>query len=242
MLSFQIDSTGPYQIRWPESDADILELGKTYQARESTLTVDQQVREPSLVTIGQLYSTADTAVSSASQGEIGRATGAENYRLAMEQAMPLLRNCIKALEVKYSSNLANLEKWGIDTKVAGGKVTVYKPRHETKWAELLQTYVAQESSLPEADRITQPGYDQMSRLAIQAGSGLTGRNDGRKQREQGVSTRLSQVTRLLDILQIAAGVLVSRYDCKVTKDLLDWGFTVIERPAASATKNQTGGT
>ena len=97
-------------------------------------------------------------------------------------------------------------------------------------AKNLSNYVAQESSLPEEQRISDPPLEQMAALAERVRAGREARTSGQTQREVGVEERSAAVTRLLDLLQIAAVVLVgTRYDGRVTNDLQQWGYTVVAR-------------
>lgn len=234
MFKATFDATGDYSLLIPAADPTLLTLAAAYITKESALPVDQQVKEPSLATIQALYTQATAGQTSQVGGETSRAQAAEDHRQAIEAAKPKMRDAIKALEVKCSENLAATEAWGLHTRMSGNKVQVLRPKTNGEWETLIGRYVAKETSLPAGERITKPPFGEMETLAKTLSTSRETRDQGTSTRRQGVQTRNTPLTELQDLLQVAAAVLMSRKNCKVTVDLEAWGFKTKARTGATA--------
>ncbi|HRQ37860.1 MAG TPA: hypothetical protein PLD25_08100 [Chloroflexota bacterium] len=224
----RLDYKGAYQVKWPRSDADILALGQAYIAHETSLPAAERVAAPSLAEVELAYTAVHNAHTTAHSGEITRAVAAGTYRQTMTIARSNLEIAIIQLKARHFTNLAQLEQWGLDTVANGRGVTVRKPRTDNGWAALLAAYVRKESSLPPADQISNPSLAEMTAVLDNLQTAHAARTAGRNQREANVQARLTQVQRLLDLLQTAAIVLVAtRYNGVVTNALQTWGYQVI---------------
>lgn len=246
MIGFYIDPTGEFDVRWPKTDTEALELARQYMKFEASQASDQQVPQPSLAQLQSKLDEAQAAVTAATEAETARAMSAANYKTASEQSLPLLRQAILGLKGKYAANLAALEAWGLKTKQGRAEISVLKPTREKGWSNFLLSYVAKEASLEAAQRLTEPPFEQMKTLAEQVRQGMTVRDEQQTQREMGVSARGLAVEQLMDLLQVAASVLtVTRYNFKVSRDLGQWGYEVVQRkstrtiPAGSTAANST---
>ncbi|NJN55109.1 MAG: hypothetical protein HC804_10325 [Anaerolineae bacterium] len=83
-------------------------------------------------------------------------------------------------------------------------------------------------SLPAAEQISDPSLAEMSALNGVLQTAVNERTVGQNQRETNVQTRLSEIQQLLDLLQVAAMILVvTRYQGIVTNNLQFWGYEVI---------------
>ena len=70
----------------------------------------------------------------------------------------------------------------------------------------------------------------MQDLAAIVQANLAARQQGSTQRQMGVQTRSVEVSRLLDILQTEAFVLVvTRLDGHVAEDLQQWGYQIVRK-------------
>lgn len=75
--------------------------------------------------------------------------------------------------------------------------------------------------------------------ALQAAAAA--RQAGRNQREAAVQTRTAATSRLLDLLQAAAIIIVvTQFNGVVTNDLQHWGYNVIARTPASNGDTEPG--
>lgn len=235
MIGFYIDPTGEFDVRWPRTDQEALDLARQYIKFESTQPSALLVLQPSLSQIQAKLDEAQAAVSAATEAETARAVSTAQYRTAYEQSLPLLRQALLGLKGKYAANLAALEAWGLKTKQGRAEISVLKPINEKGWSMFLLSYVAKEGSLPTSQRLAEPPFEQMKALAEQVQAGITTRVEQQTQREMGVSARGLAVENLVDLLQVAASVLtVSRYNFKVSRDLGQWGFDVVQRRATQA--------
>lgn len=230
MINFRLDTKGDLMVRWPRRDEAIITMGQTYVAHENSLPVEQRLREPDIALIQAALTQATAAVEASHHGEQKRAAAAEQYRQAIIEARTLLEEALIHLQSHYISNLAQLEAWGVDTRAGARGVTVRKPSTNKDWVNFLLTYVAREQSLAESDRITDPPLAALETLAQTIQNSLEDRRGGRDQREIGIKERATAVNHLLDLLRVAAAVLiVTRFHSQVMNDLQLWGYEVIAR-------------
>ena len=69
-------------------------------------------------------------------------------------------------------------------------------------------------------------------LAATAQQHDAGRQAGQATRIKGTAARTAGAGPLLDLLQLACGMLVvTQFEGKITPDLMDWGFNIIQTPA-----------
>ena len=191
-----------------------------------------ELRDVSLSVIQAALAQASAADAAAVGGEADRGTAAQQFRTAYTQARPLLDQIIIHLKSKYVANLADLAHWGLKTKVKGAGTSVIKPSTQSERLDFLMAYVTQEQSLPAADRVADPPLATMQALADALQQTQSTRTTALNQRESGVEVRDAAVQRLLDLLQLAAAVLVmTRFNGCVTNDLQQWGYIITARPA-----------
>jgi hypothetical protein len=229
MLSLVLDSGSPYEVRWPSSNDKILELAAAYIAFEQEQQANP-VPAPSLSQVQAAYDIASSASQNAESAETTRATAAEDLRQAMEEAMPLLRLAIVQLRAKYYNNLAQLQAWGLETRQSTRGVSVLSPARPIFWRQFLTAYVNKEQSLEPSQRLSEPDLTTLQTLQARVEASQADRTEARASRSIQLNTRTEQLRRLSDLLQIAAGVLVAtRYDLSISRELQQWGFTVVER-------------
>lgn len=229
LLTIKLGVDSGYEWKIPKTPAEIIALAITYIEFETT----RRTNAPSLELIREALDRAQKGHTAAQSQELNRAEAANVFHRTLDQATPLLKEAFNQLVWKYRDTLARLERWGLLTKIgARGKLLVTKPQKETGWAAFLQTYVTQEASLPEADRITNPPLATLQALAATARTADVDRVSAQHTRETGVATRLAGAGPLLDLLQLACGMLVAtQFDGQVTPALQDWGFNIIQTPA-----------
>lgn len=230
MITIRLDVDGEVEVRWPNRDRQTVALGEAYVQRESGLPAAERLPYPLLSDVQAALAAVKAGAETAGGGEQARAQAAEAYRQAMEAARPLLEKAILRLKGQYADNLAELEAWGLHTKVGARGVIVLKPKTDKAWYDFLQRYVAQEQRVAEAKRISDPPLAEMLALAQRAEQSHAARTEKRTEREIGVQGRSKAGRRLLDMLQLAALALtVGRYEGRVTNDLQQWGYTVVAR-------------
>lgn len=227
MIAIRIDVNGAYQVQWPKKSADILALGQAYVTYEASLPGGQQLAAPTLATMQAANTAAQTAQAAAGSGEVARAVAAENYRQAIAAAKQRLEISLARLKANNMSNLAKLEEWGLDAVAGSNGVSVRRPRSDPQWEAFLDAYVTKESSLPANEQITDPPLEEMVTLNSNVQTARAARTAGRNQREANIQTRTAEAQRLLDLLQVAAAVMViTRHNGVVTNDLQAWGYAV----------------
>ena len=241
--SMKFDAQSDLELHWPLSDAEIIGLGESFLAHEIKLPTTEQLKDLSPEFFTPLLNRAKIAAVEASAGEAQRAQAAEVVRQAMEKAHPLLDKVILHLKSRHADNLAELEQWGLKTKIGARGVSVIKPNNDTARRDFLLAYVEKEATLPAAQQITDPPLSEMQALANVVKQNRSDRTEQTMRRVRGVAVRTEASQRLIDALQAAAATLiVICFEGKVTRELQAWGFNLVaknggvkEQPAPSAT-------
>lgn len=233
MLTLKLDTTSSLSVRWPESYRAIVALGEAYVAYEGSLTAAEQLQDVPLTAVQTALTEAKAAMNSARSGEEGRASAGEVVQQIHETVRPLLDKAFMQLKAKHFDHLAVLEQWGLDTVMRQGKVQVRKPTNQGQRLEFLRAYVTKEASLPPAEQVSDPPLATMQAHLAVLETGIVERTSGRDQREMNVQVRNTAVSRLLDLLKVAAAVRVCvTHGGIVTHALQLWGFQVSGRTAS----------
>lgn len=230
MLSLRFDPTSSLTVRWPRSYRNIVALGEAYVAYEGSLPAEEQLQDISLTAVQTALTEAKAAIAAARSGEQGRASAGELVQQTHTALKPLLDKAFLQLKLKHFDQLALLEQWGLDTVMDQDKARVRKPGSQRQRLEFLQAYVAKEASLPPEEQITDPPLAAMQAHLDTLQTSLTERTSGQDQREVHVELRNTAVSKLLNLLKIAAGVRVAiTYNGVLTNELQLWGFSVLGR-------------
>lgn len=72
MIGFYIDPTGEFDVRWPKTDQEALELARQYLKFETAQPSAQLVLQPSLSLIQARLDEAQAAVTVATEAETAR--------------------------------------------------------------------------------------------------------------------------------------------------------------------------
>ena len=232
-LTIRLGQDSGHEWKIPKTPAEVIELARKYSEFEALRLPGSRLPAPSLEKIRDALVAAEAAHEAAVQGEQTRTNAMVIFHNTLEQAIPLLKTAIEELLWKYRHELGALEGWGLPVRYgASGKVLITKPKYEAAWANFLYAYTAKEASLPEADRVTNPPLATLQALAQTASANDVARVSAQSTREQGVADRLAGARPLLDLLQLACGMLVvTVYDGRITPVLQDWGFNIIQTPA-----------
>lgn len=230
MISIKLDTSSSLSVRWPTSYRGVVALGEAYAAYESSLGAEAQLQDVPLSAIQSALNEASSAIALARSGEQERASAGEVVQQAFEAVRPLLDKAILQLKTRHFEQLSLLEQWGLDTVVRLGKVQVRKPGSQGTRLEFLQAYVAKEASLPVEEQISDPPLATMQTYLDTIQTGIAERTSGRDQREVNVEARNTAVSRLLDLLKVAAIIRVSMtHSGRLTNELQLWGFQVNSR-------------
>lgn len=234
MLNFQLDTNGSLNVIWPRTDLDVIALGERYVTFESQQPEAQRMALPNLDIVQALVLECRDAATAAQSAEASRATAANLWQQRYELAQSKGRLAIDVLKGLHASNLAELEHWGVSTKIAqNGKVSVRKPGSIQEWQTFYDLYLKQEASLEAGARVQQPSLEEMQALAADINSSYEARNQSRSSRESNVAVRKSGTGPLLNQLQLAAAALVlTRFDGRVDRQLQDWGYTLVSRKSS----------
>lgn len=120
-----------------------------------------------------------------------------------------------------------------------GKVQVRKPTNQGQRLEFLRVYVTKEASLPLEEQISDPPLATMQTHLATIETSIAERTSRRDQREVSVQVRNTAVSRLLDLLKVAAAVRVAvTHGGLITNELQLWGFQVVGRVAGGNGKRE----
>lgn len=233
MLALKFDATGKLVIDFGLTDAEIISLGNAFIEQETRQLPAQQLKAPDLMLIRAARDEALSAAEQAQTNENLRAVSTAAFDNALTAAKVDLKEAIIELKHKHRKNRAILRDWGLVTvEGVDVNVRVKTPTSDRGWADLIHAYVIKEQSLPEAERLVEPSLARLIDLDAIIQTNLAQRATGTTERGIGVKGRLKAVTRLLDLLQAAAVVLVvTRYDGCVSEELTRWGYKVLDKRA-----------
>jgi hypothetical protein len=230
--TMKFDVQSALELRWAATDESIVKHGQTFLAFEESRPASEQLKDLSPAFFTALVDTAREAATEAGLGETERARVAELVRQADEQLRPLADKLILRLKNRHADNLAELESYGLQTKVGARGVSVIKPKNHIARRVFCLAYVERETSLPAAQQITDPPLSQMTALAAILRDNQAVRTTQTNRRQISVATRSAASQTLLDALQAAAAVLiVTRFGGQVTFDLQQWGYDVVAKTA-----------
>lgn len=228
MLTLKLDPTSTFAVRWPTSYRSVIALAEAYIAYEGSLAPTEQLHDVPLSAVQAALDEAKAAVNAARSGERGRASAGEIVRQTYEALKPLIDKAVAQLKAKHFDHLALLEEWGLDTVVRQGKVQVRKPASQSQRLEFVEAYIAREASLPPEEQISDPPLATIQAHLSTIQTSMAQRTSGRDQREMNVQMRNTAVSRLLDLLKVAAAIRVAMlHGGLVTNDLQPWGFQVV---------------
>lgn len=237
MITVKLDVNGDYLVQWPRKDTDILTLTSRYIAKQLSLPVEDRLKDVPLATVQALFNQASAAATTATGGEITRATAAETLSQRIEEVKGYLDLIFLRLKGQYADNLAQLEGWGIPTTKGSRGINLQKPNTQNKIIAFLRVYVAKESTVSAAEQIADPPLATMQALLNDIEDALASRTTARDQRELNVETRHQVLDELLNWLQTACLLLVMQSGGKVSTALQQHGFTILERTSNGKPSN-----
>lgn len=238
MLSLRIDVASSLSVRWPRTYRNVVALGEAYVAYEASLPPEDQLQDVSLTTIQTALTNAKAAIAAARSGERGRASAGEQVQQTYAALQPLIDKAYMQLKVNHFDQLSQLEQWGLDTVMDQNGVRVRKPRSQRQKLEFLQEYVAKEASLPLEEQISNPPLATMQAHLATLQTSLAERTSGQDQREVHVAARITAVTHLHNLLQLAAVLrAIITYGGVLTNELQLWGYPVASRTRNGSTSN-----
>ena len=242
MIAFRWDTKGALDLRWPETDVLILALGKQCRAKEAALPAAERCGAVPLALLNEAITAVEVAAKEAGTGEQERAEAAEVRRQALAAAKPEIERVFVLLKAKYYANLAQLEQWGLRTKVGAKGVVVLKPQGEKQEIAFLQAFVAQEQSLAPAEQVDGGNLARLAGYAQSLSQSTEARGVGRTKREVNVKARSAAGERLLRYVQaMAVSLTAVRFNGVVTNELQEWGFDVVAAKSAGSSQPPAGG-
>lgn len=228
MIQATLDTKSPFQVRWPRSDAAIIRLGQAFLTAEVGWAEEQ--RFPKLDLIQQRLTAAVAAREAAQSGEAQRSIVSAAEQLAFEQAKALMRKIIAGLSYRHLNELPVLEQWGIAVVQSRSGFQSRAPRTKLALLDMLVRYVAQENSLPETERLTDPPLVEVTATLNALQTAMAERQTALTQRGVSVRTRSVEAQALLDLIQVASLYHVAvTFDGVVDRRLQELGLDVVER-------------
>lgn len=230
MYLTKLDVSGDFDLNLPRNEVDLLALAESYVVYEATLSPDEVLHDISCADIQAALSRAQTAQAAQRASETDRAIAAAQLQIAYRHVRPLLDRVILHLKSRHVDNLADLEQWGLKTKVGPHGPIVLKPVNPLDWLDFLNAFVAQESGRLPADQISDPSLSELAEWAEKANRSRQERDAARIQREINTAARHAAVHQLRQLLLVAASIrIVKQYQGCVSVELGKWGYPVMAR-------------
>ncbi|MCB0166757.1 MAG: hypothetical protein KDI79_21200 [Anaerolineae bacterium] len=236
------------RVYFPSSKirADVIDLGKKYMAHEQTLPVKKQ----NLFTpiINDLLQQILEYEKNIAEGEAQRAVASDAVTKLEERSKQLVASMLKTIDAAFPHRPAKAQEWGFATKKETAHIRT--PRSQKERLAVMESYIAKEESRPEEERFTIPALADVIDNYQAYGAAVKRRDTGQYQRQKYVTASNALAKQLGQYLQLAAGVIVGYdYRLKVSHDLQQWGYKVIElrrskkaeADAAAPTNGSTNG-
>ena len=235
-MNVRIDNNGDYVVIWAGTDDEVLGVAAVFLQKNGSVPAGEKLPAELVGLIQTVYDQAKGAKETAVTSEAERAKASELFREAMTVAKAKLEVAFLRLKGNHATHLAELEDWGLSTKVAkDGRSAVKKPANERDWIAFLYTYTAKEQSLAAAQQISDPSLAEMVALADKIRTNDAARQTNQSKRESGTQARSETVAQLHMLLQTAALYLVAvRWNGRVGQELQQWGFNVVARQPIAA--------
>ncbi|MCB0175419.1 MAG: hypothetical protein KDJ97_33255 [Anaerolineae bacterium] len=231
-ISYQ-DFNSPNHIRFPNpyKRSDVIKLAQSFITYEQTLPIEQQT--PFTPLISELLDRVLTYEDELKQAERQRQSAATALERLVAETKEIIWNMWKSVTAKCSGKPVQATRWGFEYKAQTGNVLL--PKTFAERLETLNSYIAQEQSRTEADRITIPDLIKVMNLRDTLAAHSEARVAGRRQRESRVELCNELAMELSNYLQVAGVyILAMEFKFKLSKDLQKWGYVI------SAKRSQNG--
>lgn len=228
MISVRMDYNSLFAVRWPTKDSDIIALAEVWVVYEASRSLASQLKDIPLALVETKLAAAKSARASIQSGEADRNLASGDYRTLLATIKNNLDRAFTFLKYVHSDNLLWLQKWGVNVRQTARGLSVRMPTKDAEVLLLLETYLAYESSLGVGQQIADPPLATMQALLVDAKDMAQNRLSNRVKRTSNVHERSQAASELLDLLQIAALILIVReFGGKVDPNLANWGYTVV---------------
>ncbi|MCB0197426.1 MAG: hypothetical protein KDJ65_36095 [Anaerolineae bacterium] len=234
MSKSSVYASNRHQIVLPEvSDhLDLMALNDDFLTYDATLPPENQSAfTKHLMELGeQCKPHHDQFYSSEAQ----RSIASDNVKRLDEEVIDHLKQAQHNLNALFWRTPSEAEAWGFKTKQSTGNIIA--PATKKERMRVLDTYIAKEESMPEAERFNTPDLARLIEVRDQLVENTRISRSNEKQRRSSRVARDESFRRLRDTLRMAAGnIIILQFDHAVTHDLQKWGFSVIERSSKSET-------
>ncbi len=228
MISVRLDFNSLFAVRWPTKDTDIIAQADRWVTYEASRSLTNQLKDIPLALIQSKLTAAKAARASIQSGEADRTLASGDYRTLLTTIKNNLDRALTFLKYKHADNLLWLEKWGWNVRQTSRGLSIRMPTKDAEILLLLETYLAHESTLGAGQQIADPSLATMQALLVDAQDLAQNRLSNRVKRTSNVHERSQAASELLDLLQIAALILmVQEFGGKVNPNLANWGYTVV---------------
>lgn len=231
MYLLRYDVSGDYDIRFPVDEGDLVPLAEAYIRYEATLPPADALHDIPCAEIQAALAAVKSAQAAQLAAEVDRASAANRLLQTSRQARPRLDRLIIRLKSRHVHNLADLGLYGLRTRLRQrGGLGVRKPANLLDWLKFLNDYLKEAGRQPEAERLTDPSFEELTELAQTLNTALEVRDRAQTRREVSVAARKAASQRLRNLLQVAAAIrIVKQYQGNVSVELAKWGYTVVAR-------------
>lgn len=231
MYLLRYDVSGDYDIRLPADEGDLVPLAEAYIRYEATLPPADALHDIPCVEVQAALAAVKSAQAAQLAAEADRTSAANRWLQTSQQARTRLDRLIIRLKSRHVHNLADLGRYGLRTRLRQrGGLGVRKPANALDWLKFLNDYLVEAGRQPEAERVTDPSFEELTQLAQTLNTALEQRVRAQTRRQTSVRARKAASQRLRNLLQVAAAIrIVKQYGGTVSVELAKWGYTVVAR-------------
>lgn len=237
VIKLDVKSRWQAQIPAPRKYPRLVEMARTFVARDETLPIAEQ--SPYLDEVRALLVEMSMLTEQRATGETERTISAETLKRAEQEAQMVARQVQGLIVALYPLTPERAEEWGLNLKQGTGAINL--PRTRTERLAFLNRYLAKEESRPPTERFQVPNLDNVRQIRDTITASLVTRSSGVTRREGSIAGIITLAYRLQQRLQAAAVYLVSkRFGYQLTPELQAWGFEVVERQRSRGEKGKEG--
>lgn len=237
MHTILLDANSSYHIRVPSADqwAQLIELGQSFVAYDQSLPSEQQSSYTPYVT--KMLETCIPLYETYQTSETQRLIASEAVKRLDEQVIQLTRKIHRIIKGVLFETPEKAEEWGFQVKQTTQSILM--PRSRRGRLAMLKKYIAKEESRSAEERFTSPQLDTVIQVQANMMTHLAARRNGRDRRKSSRVARDEAFSKLVDILRLAAGqLMVQHFDHKISFEMQQWGFVVIERQNGRNSHNE----
>ncbi|MCB9077945.1 MAG: hypothetical protein H6631_10155 [Anaerolineaceae bacterium] len=228
MFRLQYDTNSPFNLRFPHPQErdDIVKLGQDFVAYERSRP--PELRTPYLPLVAEVLQQVQANRATLHTGQVNRAIASDSIKQLDRRLARYSRQIWLAVGVFCKDAEAKAVNWGLPYNASTGNIIL--PQGRPKRLALLKRYIIFELSRDEAMRFRMPVLAEGMRLRDELEAYQRQYETGQQSVLMTLIDDRLLVELMLKHLQSAVvHLLTFQFDYKLTKELQNWGFDMVER-------------